>query len=323
MARRLSEDALPRDRLLTLYQRLTLDGRAHFQSDLARDLGCSPQTVARLIEAVEPHLGKDAEIERGLDGRRRFYRLRTQAEEMGLGYSYEELRWLAIGRDLAAPILPVGVAERIDRTLALIALHLGEANGGAAAGAPISFHGKGYIDYTPHLLTISTLRQAIANRQICQVSYMPAGQQATRCYRYAPGHILAMSGTLYVQGYRLGEGSLLKERPTTFSLHRIATIHPTGEYFRFDADDATARSFGLNWHAPERIQVHVARLAADYVRDRIWSDGQTVDDHPDGSITLTVSTTSKKELKAWVGSFLGLARVVEIQPHTNEAFHVG
>ena len=177
MARHLSDDALPRDRLLTLYQRLTLDGRPHFQSDLARELGCSPQTVVRLIDVVEKHISKDAEIERGLDGRRRFYRLRTQAEEKGLGYSYEELRWLAIGRDLAAPILPAGVAERIDRTLASLALHLGETNGGAAAGAPISFHGKGHIDYTPHLPTISTLRQAIAKRQICRVSYTPVGEK--------------------------------------------------------------------------------------------------------------------------------------------------
>jgi predicted DNA-binding transcriptional regulator YafY len=303
--------------LLTLYQRLTLDGRPHFQSDLARDLGCSPQTVARLIEAVEQHLGKDAEIERGLEGRRRFYRLRTQAEKKGLGYSYEELRWLAIGRDLAAPILPVGVAERIDRTLASLALHLGESNGGAAAGAPISFHSKGYIDYTPHLPTISTLREAIAKRQVCRISYTPTGEQSTRSYRYAPGHILVMSGTLYVQGYRLGEGSLLKERPTTFSLHRIATINATGEYFSFDAADAEARRFGLNWHSPKRIHVHINSQAADYVRDRIWSDDQTIKELGDGGIELAVTTTSEKELNAWVWSFGGLARIVHNQPQAH------
>ncbi len=318
MAQPLSDDARPRDRLLTLYQRLTMDGRPHFQSDLARDLGCSPQTVVRLIEVVEQHLGKNAEIERGLDGRRRFYRLRTQAEEKGLGYSYEELRWLAIGRDLAAPILPVGVVERIDRTLASLALHLGEANGGVATGAPISFHGKGYIDYTPHLPTISTLRQAIAKRQVCRVSYMPAGEQSARTYRYAPGHILVMSGTLYVQGYRLGDGSLLKERATTFSLHRIAAINPAEEYFSFDAADAEAHRFGLNWHAPKRTHVHIDSQAADYVRDRIWSDDQTVKELGDGSIELSVTTTSEKELNAWVWSFGGLARIIQPKPHAHE-----
>jgi hypothetical protein len=319
MAQPLSGDARPRDRLLTLYQRLTMDGRPHFQSDLARDLGCSPQTVVRLIEAVEQHLGKNAEIERGLDGRRRFYRLRTQAEEKGLGYSYEELRWLAVGRDLAAPILPASVAERIDRSLASLALHLGEANGGAAAERAISFHGKGYIDYIPHLPTIATLRQAIAKRHICQVSYTPVGEQSARTYRYAPGRILTMSGTLYVQGYRLGEGSLLKERPTTFSLHRIVTIIPTREYFGFDAADADARRFGLNWHAPKRVHVQIDSQAADYVRDRIWSDDQTIKELKDGSIELAVTTTSERELNAWVWSFGGQARIVPHQSQAQEA----
>jgi predicted DNA-binding transcriptional regulator YafY len=321
MAKPLADDALPRDRLLALYQRLTIDGRPHFQSELARDLNCSSQTVVRLIEAVEQHLGKNAEIERGLDGRRRFYRLRTEAEQKGLGYSYEELRWLAIGRDLAAPILPAGVAERIDHTLASLALQLGEANGGPAAGAPISFHGKGYIDYAPHLPTITALRQAITKRQVCRVSYMPAGKQSARTHRYAPGHILAMSGTLYVQGYRLEEGSLLKDRPTTFSLHRITTINPTGEYFSFDAADAEARRFGLNWHSPKRIHVYIDPRAADYVRDRIWSDDQKIEELGDGGIELAVTTTSEKELNAWVWSFGGLARIVHNQPHAHGESH--
>jgi hypothetical protein len=313
MARPLSDYALPRDRLLTLYQRLTLDGRSHFQSDLARDLGCSPQTVARLIEVVEQHLGRDAEVERGLEGRRRFYRIRTKAEKNGLGFSYEELRWLAVGRDLAAPILPASVAERIDRSLASLALNLGEANGAASVGRTISFHGKGYIDYTPHLQTISTMRRAISSREVCRVSYTPVGEQLVRTYRYAPGHILAMSGTLYVQGYRLGEGSLLKERPTTFSLHRIVTIDPTGEYFSFDAADAEARRFGLNWHSPKRIHVQIDPRAADYVRDRIWSADQTIKDLDDGGIELAITTTSERELNAWVWSFGGLARIVQNQ----------
>jgi len=306
----LTEDALPRDRLLTLYQRLTLDVRPHFQSDLANDLGCSPQTVARLIDTVERHLGKDAEIERGLEGRRRFYRVRSRTEAKALGYSFEELRWLAIGRDLAAPILPPGVAERIDCTLAALALHLGETDGAAVPGAPISFHAKGYIDYAPHLPTIATLRQAIAKRQVCHVFYKPAGEQVARPYRYAPGRILTMSGTLYVQGYRMADGSLLKERPTTFSVHRIAEVASTGEYFRFDASEQEAHAFGLPWHEAKRFRIHVARDAADYVRDRIWSEDQTIEDQDDGSIILSVTTTSEKELNAWVWGFGGLAQVL-------------
>ena len=308
---RKQSDALPSEKMLVLYQRLTLDAGKHYQAVIARDLGCSAQRILPMIQIIERHIGKDAYVHSGLDGRRRYYQLRTKASEASLGFSFEELRYIAICRDLAAPHLPEGVAGRIDRSLTQLALHLGEANGHALSGAPIGFRNKGLIDYAPHLGTIGALRQAIEKRQVCRVVYRAGGRSVESEYRYAPGRILAMSGTLYVQGYRLPEGSLLKERPTTFSVHRISDVAPTGEYFRFDAADAEARSFGLNWHPPKRMQVHVAPQAADYVRDRVWSDDQAVDEHPDGSLTLTVTTTSEKELHAWVMGFGNLSRIIE------------
>ncbi len=305
-------DALPRDKLLTLYQRLTLGGGKHFQTDIARDLGCSPQTVSRLIAVIERHLGKDAEIESGLEGRRRFYRLRSKAQAHALGFSFEEVHFLAVCRDLAAPHLPHGVAERIDRTLTSLALQLAEGQGHPAARGPVlGIRPKGFIDYAPHLPTIACLRQAIERRQVCRVIYKATGRGQAQPYRYAPGRILAMSGTLYAQGYRLDEGSLLKERPTTFSLHRIVEVTPTGEYFSFDAGDEDARSFGLVWHQPKRMRVRIAPEAADYVRDRIWSDDQLIEDHPDGSITLSVTTTSERELSTWVRGFGELATIID------------
>ena len=216
MPRKQNQKSRPRDKLLSLYQRLTLDGRKHFQVDVARDLGCSPQTVTRLIGVIETHLGKDVEIEEGLEDRRRYYRLRSSTEEKALGFSFEELRYLAICRDLAAPFLPEGAASRINRSLTTLALQLGEGTAVTVAGEQIGFRSKGFIDYTPHFPTIAILRQAIETRQICEVVYRAGGRENDDTYRYAPGRILAMSGTLYMLGYRLSERSLLPDRPTTF-----------------------------------------------------------------------------------------------------------
>lgn len=318
MPRKLNDRVSARDKLLTLYQRLTLVvGRRHFQTDIASDLGCSPQTVACLISVIEQHLGKQVEIESGLEGRRRYYMLRSKSQEKTLGFSFEELSYLAVCRDLAAPFLSQAAGERINQSLTTLALHLGEADAQTKTGAPIGFHAKGYIDYTPHMPKITALRQAIAQRQICNVSYRPSGEKTNRHYRYTPGSVFAMSGTLYVQGYRLGSDSLLKERATTFSLHRIENVAPVGEYFHFDAADQEGGAFGLNWHRPERFQVHIDAKAADYVSDRIWSDDQLIEDHADGSITLSISTSSKRELDAWIGGFLGLAELIKQKPHSN------
>lgn len=296
--------------MLVLYQRLTASNEKLFQDDIARDLGCSPQTVVRLIETIERHLGKDVFIERGLDGRRRTYRLSSQTEAATFGFSFEELRALALYRDLAAPFLSKDVIERISRNLTTLALQVGESAALSGSGAPLVFHSKGFIDYAPHADTIATLNQAIAKQQICTVVYRANGRQEPSRYRYAPGRILVMNGALYVQGYRMAENSMLKERPTMFSLHRIAEVSATGEFFRFNAADNASKSFGLPWHAPKRVRVRVAPQATDYVRDRVWSADQEIENQDDGGIILNVTTTSEKELQAWVWGFGGLAEII-------------
>jgi predicted DNA-binding transcriptional regulator YafY len=311
------DDALPGDKLLNLYQRLTLDKKAHFQADIARDLGCSPQAVPRMISTIERHLGKDSYIEFGIENRRRYYRICSRDEDKSLSFLSDDLHSLALCCDIAALHLPEHVVDRMRRSFTAIALQMGDASNSSLPGASIGFNNKGHIDYSQHLNTIGSIRQAIANKTICQVLYRAAGRKAKGEYRYAPGRIMAMNGSLYVQGYRLVEASLLKDRPTTFSLHRIQKVTPTGEYFRFDAADHDARQFGLNWHEPKRVKIKIGPTAADYVRDRIWSDDQDIAESEDGSIVLTITTTSEREIKAWVGSFCGEAKTMDAEQDTN------
>jgi predicted DNA-binding transcriptional regulator YafY len=300
---------VPGDRLIMLYQLLTLHGRRHYLADLATQLGRSPQAINRMVDVIEAHVGKDAYIERGMEGRRRYFRYRTRSEERALGYSFEELHFLATCRDLAAPHLPGEVVGRIDRTLTSLAVQLGDS-GRQKIGVPIGFRSKGSIDYGAHLDTVSGIREAISRRLVCTVSYRRTGGRELRAYRYAPGGIVAMSGTLYVQGRQLDDGSLLPGRQTTFSLHRIASVIPTGEHFAFNAVEGDAKPFGLGWHEPRRVTVKVQSAAADYVRDRVWSDDQAITELADGSLEITMTTTSEKEVSAWVMSFGGLADIV-------------
>lgn len=180
-------------------------------------------------------------------------------------------------------------------------------------GCAMGFRPKGYIDHTPHLGALATLRGAVDRRQICRVSYQARGRRDKTVYRYAPGRVVAMGGVLYVQGFRLDDGSPLRDRPTTFLLHRIAEVATTGEYFSFNADDTDVRVFGLSWHEPRRVSVQADPTVADYIRDRVWSDDQSITDHPDGSLTLTFTTTNEKEVADWVGSFLGAAKIFSNQ----------
>ncbi|ABC23252.1 hypothetical protein Rru_A2452 [Rhodospirillum rubrum ATCC 11170] len=284
---------------------------------LKNELECSERTVDRIVDDINNALSADLEIVKAPNNNNEIcYQLVSHKEENVPGFSFEEVRYLATCRDLAAPYLPEAVIGRINRSLVNLALHLEEGQRRSVSGAPITFANKGYIDYGPHAETIKTLNEAIANRRVCSLCYLPMNERTAKSYRYAPGRIVAMNGVFYVQGHYLDEGSLLPGHFITFLLHRITQITPGEEYFHFNAFEDTSRAFGLKWHEPMRRQIHVAADAADYVRDRIWSADQTIEEQDDGGIILSVTTTSEKELQAWVWSFGGLAEI--ITPSSNE-----
>jgi hypothetical protein len=56
MPHKLDDDSTFGCKLLRLFQRLMLDGRRHYQTDLVGYLNCSKQTVIRLVAEIESDL---------------------------------------------------------------------------------------------------------------------------------------------------------------------------------------------------------------------------------------------------------------------------
>lgn len=103
MKHKFDSDSSMAQKALRLYQKLLLDGRRHYQGDLANYLNCSRQTVMRLIAEIESVVG-DALVT-GIDKRQRWYQIKSVSRNR-LGLEFEELRFLSICRDLAEPYLP-------------------------------------------------------------------------------------------------------------------------------------------------------------------------------------------------------------------------
>jgi predicted DNA-binding transcriptional regulator YafY len=312
MPRSQTPEVDPSLRALRFYQFLLVNPERNYVQDIARRLSMSPQAVGRCIDVVKRHLGDDA-LEIGREEeypRRQYIRLKTPIDAQTLGLSSEEIHFLALGRELARQYVPdPQVSERIGQVLQTLSLQIAEMAGRQVSGA-VGFRSKGSVDYSTHLPKISALRHAIDRQEVCHIQYRTPSTREEKLFRYAPGTMIAMNGALYVQGYRMEMGSLLKYQPMTLAVHRMISVDLQQEYFRFNAADIEARSFGLVWHEPRRMTVWVDAKAADYVRERFWSEDQSIDNQPDGSLLLTVSTTSEPELKAWVWSFGGLARLL-------------
>lgn len=310
-------------RILRLQKLLESSNRTLTKAELAEQLGCTVETVRRNLQTLEQELGSDRLITDRSERAER-HSLQPPPQRASQRPSHplhglaEEVDLFAHWVELMAPHLPASLAERARRAIPRLAMALGEGGPGYS-GTPqttgpgaTTFRSKGYIDYAPHSATLRALRDAIRERKVCLIDYLAAGRETPRPHRLVPRRIVAQSGTLYLLADLLADGMLLPECGTTLSVHRIRSVSLTGEYGPPAPEpDGSARHFGLKWHEPRRRSVWIAAAAADYVRDRIWSDDQTITPHADGSLTLHVTTTSEEELQAWVNSFSGRARLEE------------
>ena len=249
------QDSTPGIKLLRMFRKLMLDGRRHFQIDLAEEFQCSPQTIIRLAGEIEAVVG--ASLESGLENRRRWYQIRTISRSR-LGLDFEELRYLSVCRDLAASMLPEQISKRVDDTifnLSLLMADPGYAERGKVQKQQFSFFSKGRIDYTPHFSHIEALQNASEEQKICLVRYKAVGKKECKEHRFAPRRIISMNGALYTIGAGLTEDFMAVRHFTNFAVHRIQDIIPTERIFIFSMPDSDPMAFGLPWHEPRQFRI--------------------------------------------------------------------
>lgn len=297
------DDATKGNKLLRLFQLLMIDGRRHFQRDLEEYLNCSKQTVLRLIDDIESVIGVN--LTSGLENRKRWYQIRSLTRS-SLGLEFEELRYLSICRDLAAPYLPEQVRKRIDKSIFNFSMLMSDtayADRDKIQGTQFSFYSKGRIDYTPYFEHISKLVKAKEEKLICLVSYKAAGAIRAREHRFAPNQIVSMNNALYILGATVTEDFQSMRHLINLAIHRIKEVVLTDKpiLFKMSSDQ---NLFGLPWHEPRTFKIRFkSGKVADYVRERIWSDSQRLVELGNGDLLLEIVTRSEPELTAWVRSF--------------------
>lgn len=297
-------DATPGAKLLRLFQKLMLDGRRHFQTDLAAYLGCSSQTVMRLIAEIENVIGEN--LVTGLEKHRRWYQIRSISRNM-LGLEFEELRYLAVCRDLAEPYLPKHVKERVDQSIFKFSMFMADqefADGQKERKSHIGYCAKGWIDYTPFFGFLGLLTQAMEEKRICLVRYKAAGAKQAKGHRFAPARIISMNNALYALGAGVTEDFKSLRHLTSLAIHRIEDVVMTDRPVLFTIPHEEVGLFGLPWHEPKKFRIHFKPgKAVEYVKERIWSDKQRFYPQADNSLILELESCSQPEVEAWVRSF--------------------
>lgn len=305
-------DASTVQRALRLYQKLLLDGRKHFQTDLAEYLQCSVQTVMRLIAEIEGIVG--ASLVTGLEKHRRWYQIRSISRNR-LGLDFEELRYLAVCRDLAAPYLPDEVKARVEQSIFNFSLLMADqeyAEREKVQKKHIGNFAKGWIDYKPYFGFLEMLVSAIDDSSVCLVKYQAPANRKCKIHRFAPARIISMNGALYALGADLTEDMSELRFLTNLAVHRIRDVNLTDKKWHTDYPDDDLAMFGLPWHEPRTFRVKFSsEPVCQYVKERMCSAKQKIAKQEDGSIILELVSRSEPEIKAWVRSFGDKAELLE------------
>jgi predicted DNA-binding transcriptional regulator YafY len=78
----------------------------------------------------------------------------------------------------------------------------------------------------------------------------------------------------------------------------------------FDLGAYARGAFGITGGKPENVELHFGAAAADYVRERVWHESQSLEEREDGSVVLRMSVAPGPELQTWIKGFLPHVRVV-------------
>ncbi len=318
MPRKRSPDTSYGQKLVTLFARLLFSGEWHGLAGLARELDCSKQTVLRLIDDIT--LSYHIKLETDLRGGRRYFRIRRSVPaEPAAMLTPQEMDALLMCRAFTRHLLGNDGFQQAERALVKASQLLADDDGedGALGGSRFGVFRPGSIDYTPYLGYLQTVTEAMRERLVCEATYRRPGQRRAKTFRFKPLKVFSWRETIYVHGrYAAMPGQKFQDpgHDPLWALQRFKDLRKTDVAFKppadYDFEKALNLEFGMLRGDPFRVVAEFTDWAADYVAERQWSPGQTLEWLPGGVLRLSYDAVSLPEVVTWVLSFGAMCRAI-------------
>jgi len=165
-------------------------------------------------------------------------------------------------------------------------------------------------DYSGKEEIIDILTNAMLQTKICHIQYHAFHDDKIKAYIIHPLHFFKNNGGLYLF---IKVASFNNIR--TIAVERIATITETDEFFEypeeFNPAELIDNAFNIIYDDPIDVKIWFSAEQARYMKERKWSQNQSVEENDDGSIILSMSTSGSEEIKRWVLSYGRNAKVLE------------
>jgi len=301
-------------KLISLFALLWFTGKKYSLKELSQRLKCSKQTVSRLVKDIQAAWGitiKEYTSER----QKYFYIERPEGIRPELCLSEMELMVLHMCRAFARHLL--GDKQFDETTMALLKNQI--LLPGTKMSLPQHFDSflPGTIDYTPYQETIHTLIEAMEERKICRITYQAIRSENPKTFYIQPLKMFSRQDTIYLHARKVPSPEEPYEHPEYDPLlvvHRINKIEKTEKKFEFpqdyDFEKLFNKQFGVIKKESFRVEVKLTGWSARFAVERIWSPDQEIKKRKDGSVILSFTSSSEKELISWLLSFRDEARLI-------------
>ena len=165
-------------------------------------------------------------------------------------------------------------------------------------------------DYSGKEEIINQLTEAILQKKICLVTYHSFSDDKIKDFKINPLHFFEREGGLYIFAETTSYGDII-----TLAVERIKSLVITQDSFEypkdFDPEALLDSAFDIVYEEPTDFKIWFSADQARYIKERVWSKTQKIEDQKDGSIILAMTTAGMWDVKRWVLSNGAHAKVLE------------
>jgi predicted DNA-binding transcriptional regulator YafY len=288
------------EKLISLFVRLLFSGESYSLTELSRMLGCSKQTVLRLVNDIR--MAYRVNIDERMEGNRKYFQIKRPATvPVTCSLTEMELNILEMCRDFTAHLLGDKLFEEATRAL-LKSRTLLPGKREKSYRIFGSFR-PGTIDYTAHHDTICTIIEGMEARKVCKVSYQAIMKRKGKTFYIKPLKLFSHNDTVYLHAQMAkypGKRYQEADYDPLLAVHRIKKVEMTDRGYEFPGDYNFEKTFNKNFGIAREdafeVEVEFTGWAARFVAERIWSPDQKITKKGKRKIRLTFSASSESEL---------------------------
>jgi predicted DNA-binding transcriptional regulator YafY len=301
-------------KLIKLFVSLLFTGQKYSLTELSQMLGCSKQSVLRLLNDIQR--GYLIDIKEEYEQKKKYVSLKKPVLAAPvIPLTESDIQILQMCRAFTEHLLGKNLFEEATNALLKGQAHLPPAS--SSTGRHFASFHPGSIDYTQHHDIVHSLMDAMEKGRVCHVTYQAIMEDKPKQFFIKPLKLFSHHETVYLHAQKArtpGKEYHVPDYDPLLAVHRIKDIKVTERLFKqprdYDFEKFFNKNFGIRKDDAFEVEVEFKGWAARYVAERICSPDQKIKKLGENNIRLTFTGSSEPDVISWLLSFGEEAKLI-------------